>query len=165
MTPSEWGQRGHQKQHRTDLRAVGLALMVTKDLLARYRALCDTYQSVTMVYDKGNNSPTNQAQIDADPLHFVGSLKANQAPDLLEVASDQFRPLTGADCGGVTAYRTEREILGEWRIMVVTYNEALYLGQWQGELLRLRKLNERLHTIQARLVDSPPGRRRAEARG
>ena len=100
MTPSELAQRGHQKQHRTDLRAVGLALMVTtdfniplfhavypgnradsqefhtvtEDLIARYRALCDTCQSVTIVYDKGNNSQANQAQIDASPLHFVGSL-------------------------------------------------------------------------------------------
>lgn len=189
MTPSELAQRGHQKQHRTDLRAVGLALMVTtdfniplfhavypgnradsqefhtvtEDLIARYRALCDTCQSVTIVYDKGNNSQANQAQIDTSPLHFVGSLKANQVPDLLEVASDHFRPLTGADFGGVTAYRTEREILGERRTVVVTYNEALYLGQWQGELLRLRKLNERLHTIQARLADSPHRRPTVDA--
>ena len=30
-TPSELAQRGHQKQHRTDLRSIGLALMVTTD--------------------------------------------------------------------------------------------------------------------------------------
>ena len=30
-TPSELAQRGHQKQHRTDWRSIGLALMVTTD--------------------------------------------------------------------------------------------------------------------------------------
>ena len=32
--------------------------------------------------------------------------------------------------------------------MVVTYNKALFLGQWQGEFVRLRKLHDRLRAIQ-----------------
>ncbi|MDA8195410.1 MAG: transposase [Thermaerobacter sp.] len=131
---------------------------VTADLIARYRAIGETCQSVTIVYDQGNNARTNQERIDASPLHFVGSLKAKQVPDLWEVGREHFQPLDGATCGGVTAYRTEREILGERRTVVVTYNEALYLGQWPGELLRLRKLNDRLHAIQARLADAPSRR-------
>lgn len=181
MNPSELAQRGHQKQHRGDLKAVGLALMVTtefniplfhavypgnradsrefhtvtEDLIARYKAIASTCESITLVYDKGNNSQTNQAAVDSSPLHFVGSLKATQVPDLLAVDRAQFQPLAGATFGGESAYRTEREVLGEKRTIVVTYNEAVYLGQWQGELLRLRKLNERLAAIQAQLVDTP----------
>jgi transposase len=175
MNPSELAQRGHQKQHRGDLKAVGVALRVTTDfniplfhavypgnradsrefqtvtegLIARYHAIASTCESITLVYDKGNNSQTNQAAVDQSPLHFVGSLKATQVPDLLKVDLAQFPPLIGAGFGGESADRTEREILGEKRTIVITYNEALYLGQWQGELLRLRKLHDRLAAIQA----------------
>lgn len=184
MNPSELAQRGHQKQHRGDLKSVGLALMVTtdfniplfhavypgnradsrefqtvtEDLIARYHAIASLCDSITLVYDKGNNSQTNQAAVDQSPLHFVGSLKATQVPDLLKVDLAQFTPLIGAGFGGESAYRTEQEIFGEKRTIVVTYNEALYLGQWQGELLRLRQLNDRLAAIQAQLRD-PPKRR------
>lgn len=181
-TPSELAQRGHQKQHRSDLKSVGLALMVTTDfniplfhtvypgnrndakefqsitdeLLARRTALQAACETMTLVYDKGNNSKTNQAAVDASPLHFVGSLKANQVPELLEIALTDYEEIPGYP--GLLAYRIQREVLGHRRTVVVTYNEALYLGQLQGELVRLRKLQERLQHIQR---PGNPGRRAA----
>ena len=180
-TPSELAQRGHQKQHRTDLRSIGLALMVTTDfniplfhavypgnrndaqefqsiteeLIARRAILQDTCEKMTLVYDKGNNSRTNQAAVDGSPFHFVGSLKANQAPELLDVPLTDYETIV--EYPGLKAYRTTRQVLGQERTVVVTYNEALYLGQWQGELVRLRKLQDRLQAIQHAVVH---GRRR-----
>ncbi len=171
-TPSDLAQRGHQKQHRSDLKSVGLALVVTTDfniplfhavypgnrndakefqsitdeLLARRTALQATCDTMTLVYDKGNNSKTNQAAVDASPLHFVGSLKANQVPELLDVALTEYQEIPGYP--GLLAYRIQREVLGQSRTVIVTYNESLYLGQLQGELVRLRKLQERLQHIQ-----------------
>ena len=170
-TPSELAQRGHQKQHRTDLKAIGLALLVTtdfnipllhavypgnradstefqsitEDLVARYEGLRNGCERATLIYDKGNNSKTNQAAIDASPFHFVGSLKANQLPDLFDVPAKDFVPVP--EHSGLTAYRTTRKVFGAERTIVVTYNEALYLGQCQGELVRLRKLQQRLQAI------------------
>ena len=76
------------------------------------------------MYDKGNNSQTNPAAVDGSPFHFVGSLKANQAPELLDV------PLTDdetiVEYPGLKAYRTTRQVLGQERTVVVTYHEALY---------------------------------------
>ncbi len=175
-TPSELAQRGHQKQHRSDLKSIGLALLVTTDfniplfhavypgnrndaqefqsitdeLLARRAALQAACDRMTLVYDKGNNSQTNQAAVDASPFHFVGSLKANQVPDLLEVPLTEYQ--TVPDHPGLLAYRTTRQALGQERTVVITYNEALYLGQWQGELVRLRKLQDRLQSIQRQVV-------------
>ncbi len=172
QTPSELAQRGHQKQHRGDLKAVGLALAVTTDfsiplfhavypgnradsqefqsvteeLVARYQTLRETCDGMTLVYDKGNNSQTNQAAVDASPYGFVGSLKANQVPDLLDIPLDQYAPVP--EFGDLRAYRTTRSVLGVERTCVVTYNESLFLGQWQGEFAHLRKLHERLRAIQ-----------------
>ena len=101
---------------------------------------------MTLVYDKGNNAKTNQAAVDASPYGFVGSLKANPVPELLEIPMDQYVVLS--EFGDFQAYRTTRTVLGVERTVVVTYNESLFLGQWQGEFARLRKLYERLRTIQ-----------------
>ncbi len=177
-TASELAQRGHQKQHRNDLRAIGLGIMVTtdfniplfhtvypgnrndaqefhsitEDLVERYHTLREGCGEVTLIYDKGNNSKTNQTAVDASPFSFVGSLKTNQAPELLEVPRDQYPVVP--EFPGLNAYRTTRSVFGAERTVVVTYNEALYLGQGQGEWVRLRKLQERLHTLQKQVVRS-----------
>ena len=122
QTPSELAQRGHQKQHQYDLKAVGLALLVTtdfniplfhavypgnradsqqfqsvsEDLVDRYQTLSAYCDHMTLVYDKGNHSQTNQAVVETAPVGslvrwFVGSLKANQVPDLLEIPREQYR--------------------------------------------------------------------------
>lgn len=177
LGPAELPQRGHNKAKRHDLKQVGLAMLVTGDfhvplfhavypgnrtdatefgsvtesLLARYRLLAEHCQDVTLVFDKGNNSQANQAVLDGSPLHFVGSLVPSHYPDLLNVPRSEYQE--GAAYGGVLAYRTEREVMGARRTVVVTYNEALYLGQLQGILLRLRKINDALRQLQRALAE------------
>jgi transposase len=82
---SELAQRGHSKEKRFDLKIVGLAMMVTPDfnvplfhevypgnrsdsvefdralakLKGRFTRICGEPQSVTLVFDKGNNSGPN----------------------------------------------------------------------------------------------------------
>jgi transposase len=91
-------QRGKAKQKRTDLRLVGLALVVTRDggipivshaypgdrpdvtqfstvldeLVSRYRLLVNSVESLTVVYDAGQNSATNHEQVEAAGIGFVG---------------------------------------------------------------------------------------------
>ncbi len=150
QTASELAQRGHQKQHRTDLKAVGLALLVTTDfniplfhavypgnradsqqfqsvteeLVERYQILRTACDYMTLVYDKGNNSQANQAAVDASPYAFVGSLKANQVPDLLEIPLDQYTVVP--EFGDLKAYRTTRTVFGCERTCVVTYNDPYF---------------------------------------
>ena len=123
---------------------------ITDELVARRAALQASCDKMTLVYDKGNNSQTNQAAVDASPFHFVGSLKANQAPELLDVPLTEYQTIP--EHPGLQAYRTTRQVLGQERTVVVTYNEALYLGQFQGELVRLRKLQDRLQTLQRQAI-------------
>lgn len=163
-TDADLPQRGKSKEKRNDLRIVGLALLVTLDchvplfhqvypgndhdsktfasvtdeLVLRYRALADVCEHVTLILDKGNNSASNQAQIDESPYYFVGSLVPSQHPDLLSVPMEEFRPLS-ADLAGCYAFRTRKDVLGAVRTVVVVFSDALYYGQLQGHSTKSKK--------------------------
>lgn len=174
---AELPERGHNKQKPNDLRQVGLALMTTldfhiplfhavypgdrpdakefssvvDDLVSRYQRLNKECQDMTLIFDKGNNSQDN-IQLVSGPLKFVGSLVPAHHPDLLSVPLQEFRPLEGSRFGGMKVYRTRKEVFGAQRTVLVTYNEALYLGQMQGLVIQLRKANEALRELQSRLL-------------
>jgi len=179
-------QRGHNKAKRNDLKQVGLAMMVTTDfhiplfhriyagnttdskqfgsvltdLSDRYKAIAESCENVTLVFDKGNNAKHNFSALADSPFHFVGSLSPSQHADLLAIAADQFRPLTNPRLGGVTAHRTCKTLFGVERTVVITYNESLYLGQKQGLLLQRRKANDALRELQRRVLTAfEPGKR------
>ena len=110
-------QRGKAKQKRTDLRLVGLALVVTRDggvpvishaypgdrpdvtqfpavideLVARYRDLLAGVESLTVVYDAGQNSGDNHAVVEAAGIGFVGSLPPSDHPGLLAIPARDYR--------------------------------------------------------------------------
>jgi transposase len=174
-------RRGKNKEKRTDLRIVGLALLVTKDfhipllhhvypgnthdateftsitetLVARYRMFSQNVDAITLVYDKGNNSHDNQARVDASPYHFVGSLSPVQHPDLLRVPQSRFRPLQGDDLEGVLAWRTRKQVLGAERTILVTYNPELFLKQAGTIVREIRKRTRKLRELQIHLAHPP----------
>ncbi len=179
MSNSELPQRGHNKAKRNDLKQVGLAMMVTTDfhiplfhkvypgnrtdskqfgsvteeLAERLKIIKANCEDITLIYDKGNNSEKNQKKVDDSPFSFVGSLVPLQHPDLLAIPRSCFVPLAGANFGGLSAYRTKKIIMGVERTVIVTFNEALFLGQLQGILLQLRKANEALRELQKSLYN------------
>lgn len=174
-------QRGKSKEKRTDLRIVGLALLVTKDfhlplfhhvypgnrhdstefasvtetLVARYRLFSQSVDRITLVYDKGNNSHDNQTRLDASDYHFVGSLSPAQHPDLLKIPPSRFRPLQGEDLEGVLAWRTGKLVLGAERTILVTYNPALFLTQAATILRQVRRRTRQLRELQIHLTHPP----------
>lgn len=114
-------QRGHSKAKRNDLRQVNLALLVSADyhiplfhklyegnvtdntsflsitdcLVARYRALREHLEDITIVFGKGNNSKGGMAKVDESPYHFVGSLVPSHHKDLLEIPrnNENYHPI------------------------------------------------------------------------
>jgi transposase len=170
-------RRGKSKQHRADLRIVGLAMLVsmdfhvplfhqtypgnrhdskmfasiTEELVERYRLLSHHCQEITLVFDKGNNSAANFQTLDASPYHFVGSLPYNQHSELLDIPRKQFRPLSHPRLEGVEVYRTRKPVMGVERTVLVTYNENLFLAQLQTILAELRKRKAKLHELQTQL--------------
>jgi transposase len=186
---STLAQRGKSKQKRSDLRLIGLALLVTRDfhlplfhhvyagnahdatvfasvtdrLVERYRLFAQQVDGITLVSDKGNNSTSNQAGVDTTPYHFVGSVSPAQHPDLIAVPRDQFHALAGADLAGEGAYRTHKVVLGTARTLVVTFNPELFFTQSATLLRELRRATQRLTVLQ-RALAHPPARGRGRTR-
>ncbi|MCA1682168.1 MAG: IS1634 family transposase, partial [Actinobacteria bacterium] len=169
-------QRGHAKQKRTDLRIVGLGLVVSTDggiplvshayagnkpdvtqfpslvaeLVARFEALEGDTGRLTLVYDAGQNSKDNQALIDASPLHFVGSLPPSDHPDLLGVAKSRYRAVDGF--AGLRAFETTKVVFGVERRIVVTHSRNLHDKQSQGFDQTLAKAHRQLTELGERLA-------------
>jgi transposase len=170
--------RGHAKQKRLDLRLVGLGLVVTADggvpvlshayqgnrpdvtqfsavideLVVRFGALARASDTLTVVYDAGCDSADGQADVEASPLHFVGSLRPSDHPDLLAVARRRFQIVDAERFEGLTALETRAMALGADRRVILTHSEGFHLRQARGFEQTLAKARRRLATLQARLA-------------
>jgi transposase len=173
---STLAKRGHAKSGRRDLRLVGLALACSTDhqvplasalvagnspdvrtfeaalpkLVSRLGALGVEPSSISLVFDKGNNSAANLAKVGEAGIGFVGSLVPAQHPELLEVADEQYCPVEGID--GVVAYRSQKEVFGALRTVVVTRSESFLAKQLAGLAQTRARTEEHLAEL-ARLVD------------
>jgi len=179
--PATLAQRGHSKEKRSDLKIIGLSLMVSPDsnvplfhetypgnrndakqfseiivkLKERYKKLGIGDCIATLVFDRGNNSEDNIEDILKDtPLsfHFVGGLKINQCPELLYIPKKEFKPLKGESFKSTIAYRTSKTVFGREFTVVMTYNPQLYKSQLQGVNNNINKCQIRLQELQESLL-------------
>jgi transposase len=170
-------QRGHAKQKRTDLRLVGLGLVVSTDggiplvshayagdrpdvtqfgaivneLVARWGAVAADTDNLTLVYDAGQDSVANQALIEGTSVHFVGSLPPSDFPQLLAVPASRFGPV-GDPYPGVSAFEARVVALGAERRVVVTHSPTLHTKQAAGFTQTLTKAAGRLTELAERLA-------------
>jgi transposase len=170
-------QRGHAKQKRTDLRLVGLGLVVSTDggvpllshtyagdrpdvtqfgsmvaeLAQRWGTLAAASDDLTLVYDAGQDSADNQALIEATALHFIGSLPPSDFPELMAVPASKFRAV-GDPHPDLTAYETRAVALGTERRVVLTHSPTLHAKQAIGFTQTLTKAGGRLSELAARLA-------------
>ena len=180
-------QRGKAKQKRTDLRLVGLGLVVTRDggipllahpyagdrpdvtqfttvldeLTARYRTLSGDVESLTLVYDAGQNSTDNQARIEACGIGFVGSLPPSDHPDLLGIARTRYRSVDADRFPGLTHVDTTVTALGVTRRAVLTHSKTLHAAQSRGFDQTLAKAKQRLGVLADKLARGKTRRPRA----
>ena len=171
-------QRGKAKQKRTDLRLVGLALVVSRDggipvishpypgdrpdvtqfttvvdeLVARYRQLVDNVESLTVVYDAGQNSSDNHTVIEAHRIGFVGSLPPSDHPDLLAIPTSRYAEVDPVRYPGLTYVDTTVTALGVTRRAVLTHSANLAAKQSRGLDQTLAKARRKLAELQARLA-------------
>jgi transposase len=171
-------QRGKAKQKRTDLRLVGLALVVTRDggvpviahaypgdrpdvtqfstvvdeLVTRYRDLVEHVESLTVVYDAGQNSGDNHAVVEAHGIGFVGSLPPSDHPDLLGIPTRDYRPVDDDRYPGLSYVDTTVTALGVTRRAVLTHSANLHAKQSRGLDQTLAKARRRLADLAARLA-------------
>jgi transposase len=171
-------QRGKAKQKRTDLRLVGLALVLTRDggipvvshayagdrpdvtqfstvideLVARYRDLSGHVESLTVVYDAGQNSVDNHAVVEGHGIGFVGSLPPSDHPKLLAIAKSRYRTVDATRFEGLTYVDTTVTALGVTRRAVLTHSANLHAKQSRGFNQTLSKAHARLTELQTRLA-------------
>jgi transposase len=167
-------QRGHPKGGRRDLRLIGLALCVALDsniplchqtyegnrtdstqfpaaielIKARLTELGlseHERSQLTLVYDKGNNSKTNQPLADELGVAVVGSLSPSQHPNLLDVDRDHFHAL--ADMPGTLAYRTRQQVYGQQRTIVISYSQPFAAKQRRSFQQTLAKAHRELDEL------------------
>ena len=171
-------QRGHAKQKRTDLRLIGLGLVVSTDggiplvshaysgnrpdvtqfpemvneLVARFGAIAQDAGELTLVYDAGQNSQDNQELIEDSPLHFVGSLPPSDHPDLLAVPKRRYKTVDKQHFPGLTAFETRKLVFGHERRLVVTHSQNLHTKQARGFDQTIAKAHRQLGELAARLA-------------
>lgn len=171
-------QRGHAKQKRTDLRLVGLGLVVSIDggvplvshayagnhpdvtqfkdvvdkLVERFGTLAAPGGELTLVYDAGQDSEANQELMADSPLHFVGSLPPSDHPELLAVRKSAYQALDAALFPGLSAFETRKVVLGRERRLVVTHSQNLHDKQRRGFAQTLGKARRQLSELAARLA-------------
>jgi transposase len=155
-------QRGKAKQKRSDLRLVGLGLVVTRDggipltwhaypgdrpdvtqfpamisqLKGRYEAITAAAgvpaADMTVVFDAGQNSEDNFAFLAGTGLRYAGSVPASDCPDLTALPAS-VRAIVDEDrFGGLTAYDTRRVIYGTERRAILTHSPQLHASQAAG---------------------------------
>jgi transposase len=171
-------QRGKAKQGRSDLRLVGLSLVVTVDgqvpvvshayrgdrpdvtqfvdvldeLLVRWQALGGDPDELTVTYDAGQNSTLNHSHVEASGVGYVTSLTPSHHPDLLAVGRRDFAVVDERRFGSLTAYDSSVEALGVTRRAIVTHSPSFHAAQVRGFEQTLAVARRQLAALQARLA-------------
>src|SRR5487761_1302112 len=180
-------QRGHAKQKRTDLRLVGLGLVVTTDggvpivshayagnrndvtqfkdvvaeLVTRWGHLAKETDELTLVYDAGQDSTSNQLVIAKSPLHFVGSLPPAQHRALLVIPRRGYRVVDEERFPGVRATETRTTALGAEYRVIITHSDSFCQKQSRGFDQTLAKAHRQLTELAERLSRGKTRRNRA----
>jgi transposase len=168
-TPSDLARYAHSKAGKHELRHVGLSLLCSREdgiplfhrtypanihdsklmfrLFSEMSALLRSLKKkdrLTLIFDKGFNSPDNIERLDAEPgLFFIGALSPYHHPELCRVSLESFQPIGVADEEEepLLAYRTALSIYDRERAVVVTYNPRTYRKKihWLSRTIRRTK--------------------------
>jgi transposase len=155
-------QRGKAKQKRSDLRLVGLGLVVTRDggipltwraypgdrpdvtqftamigqLTRQYEAIAAAASApgadVTVVFDAGQNSQDNFDYLAGTRLRYVGSVPASDCPDLTVLPATGRAVVDSHRFGGLTAFDTRRVVYGTERRAILTHSPEYHQSQALG---------------------------------
>jgi transposase len=178
-------QRGKNKQGRSNLRQVNYALFCSKEHhlplyfdvypgnvhdSSKFKEILPGFQAafkdkitpastMTIVFDKGNNSPEAIGEIDQSPFHFVGSLKLNEYPELSSISNtdNRFESTGHPQLESLKALRVEKEVYGKHRTVIVTFNQNLYNDQLRTLYNDLERCQEKLSVLSRRLTDRAEG--------
>ena len=181
-------RRGKNKQGRDNLRQVSYALFCCADghlplyydvyeghrndskqfpaVLERFRHFFQELggppgatPETTLIFDKGNNSADNFRLLDEMSLHFVGSVKLDEHPELAAVANsdERFTAASAPGLEGTKSFRVKKVVADRERVLVVTYNQNLFDAQWQTLQKDIERATIKLAALQQKLRDRTAG--------
>jgi len=131
------------------------------EALARRFAPLGDLADLTLVYDAGQDSAANQVVIEETTMHFVGSLRPSDHPELLAVGKRRYRPVDEEAFPGLSAFEARTTALGAPRRVVVTHSEQLHEKQSRGFDQTMGKARRSLFELQRVLVGGHSRRARA----
>lgn len=177
-------QRGKNKQHRADLRQVGMAMIVNREdhiplfhltyqgnrndslvfknlinrIHQRLNELGLQKKSHTMVFDRGNNSKENLQLLRKMKFNYVGALSPYNHREIVEEASANLKTVevkgTPLQC-----YRKEHIIWEKKETVIVLISQKLKDGQLRGIYRSIKKKQQLLEELQEKLA-KPKARKR-----
>src|ERR1039457_1745666 len=176
---ARWGKA---RQKRSDLRLVGLGLVVTRDggipltwhacpgdrpdvtqfttmisqLRSQYEAITAAAgggADMTVVFDAGQNSEDNFACLAGTGLRYVGSVPASDCPDLTALPASARSHVDPEGFGALTAFDTRRVVYGTERRAILTHSPELHESQVRGfDGTTLAKAGRKLDELAAALA-------------
>jgi transposase len=169
-------KRGKNKQHRMDLRQIGLAMVVSKEnmiplfhltyegnrhdslvfngiinkLKERMIFLNMDIDSHTIIFDRGNNSKVNLNQIKDHGFHYVGGLVPYQHKELVNEALNKFEEIEISG-NKQQIYRNKQVIWEEERTVIVFISNGLKASQINWLYNLIEKAKKALSVIQTNI--------------
>jgi len=178
-TESELSRYAHSKAGKHHLRHVGLALLCTREegiplfhrlypvnvhdskLLGQIReelfsllfSLRKGKERLTLIFDKGCNSPENISDIDRSDFYFIGTLSPYHHPQLCRVPLSSYEEI---DIEGkpLWVYRTSLELYGKERAVVVSFNPRTYERKVHWLRWTIRKTKHKLQQLRKELKEA-----------
>src|SRR3989441_11284017 len=173
-------QRGKNKQKRTDLRQISLALVVdeerglplyyrcsegnTTDLVALGPSLAEMVHHflpqqapvrLTLVLDKGHVSLDNFKALKAAHFSFIAAIPAGWVRRLSQVSLKEYQPLALADGRRIKVYcRPKRKLGGTEGKLLVSFSPNFYRKQVRTLDLLQRKAEQQLLQLQASIREA-----------
>jgi transposase len=182
------GQRGNNKQKRDDLRQYNLALLTTKDfflpifsyiyqgnrndvsifpeylekMLEKLKSIVGQVEEITLVFDKGNNSPKGMDILKEKKLGYVGTLSIYSHPDLIKIPYKKYHQIELTGGKKILVHRTEKELWGKEHRIIIKRSEKLKDGQTRGFLKEIDKKVNSLKLLKEKLNSSGARKRNKE---
>jgi transposase len=181
-------RRGKNKQNRSDLLQVNVALLTTRDfqipllhktyegntpdikffpevvrdLLGRHRAVFDHLGESILVFDKGNLAEGTMEQLLYSGTGFVAGVKADVLPEAFTMPIGEFQ--VALKLPGTKFYECETELCGKKSKAIVCYSESFFTQQLAAITANMTKCQDKLGELQRHLLSwtepkKPKGRR------
>ena len=115
--------------------------------------------AITIIFDKGNNSPEVISEIDQSSFHFIGALKLNDHNELALISNkdERFETTGHPQLEEIKALRLKKVVYGKERTVILTFNQNLYDDQLKTLINDLERCQEKLSLLSLRLKERAGG--------